>query len=121
MTSQEDMMGTGVGERTPLEGPDKERLFLSPLPVQEMGSAVEFPIEDARNGGIDIHLPLPDGEWPGSEYSSLLSFHWEVVTMVEIEDDFPLKWVLPIQVLHDGSPRRMDILQIQSGRAEMVS
>ena len=121
MTSQEDVMGTGVGERTPLEGPDKERLFLSPLPVQEIGTAVEVSIEEAMNGGANLNLPLPDGEWPGSEYSTLLSFHWEVVIIVEIENDYPLKWVMPIQVMHDGSSRKMDVLPIQSSRAEMVS
>ena len=118
---QEDMMGTGIGERTPLEGPDKERLFLAPLPVQGSGELVEISVEDACDAGTTVNLPLPVGQWPGSEYSSLLSFHWEVVVIVEIEGDLPLKWVKPIQVSHDGSARSMAELPVQLSRAEMVT
>jgi hypothetical protein len=108
-------LGTGFGESTPLEGPDTERLFLSPLPVQCNGRSSDVSLK-----GESVSLKLPDGGWPGSEYHPLLAVHWEVVVRIERLENSPLLFVHPLIMKHDGSPCNVDVMPTQSGRSEMA-
>jgi len=108
-------LGTGFGESTPLEGPDTQRLFLSPLPVQRRGNASPAPLE-----GATLSLSLPDGEWPGSEYHPLFATHWEIILRIEREKDGPLLFVNPLIMKHDGRASHIPKMPTQSGRSEMA-
>ena len=108
-------LGTGVGESTPLEGPDFERLFLTPLPVQSNGTASSIPLD-----GGSVSLTLPDGDWPGSEYHPLFATHWELIIRIEREGDGPLIFVNPLLMKHDGRDCRIAEMPTQSGRSEMA-
>jgi hypothetical protein len=110
-----DEDGTGVGESTPLANPTtRERLFLEPLRVKARGETVEVDLESGQ-----AILPLPEGSWPGSEYSALISFHWELVLQVERRHGFPLLWVEPLLMQPGAGPFEVAQLPIQSGRLEM--
>ncbi len=108
-------LGTGVGESTPLEGPDFERLFLTPLPVQSNGTASSIPLD-----GGSVSLTLPDGDWPGSEYHPLFATHWELIIRIEREGEGPLIFVNPLLMKHDGRDCRIAEMPTQSGRSEMA-
>ncbi|MCH2637065.1 MAG: hypothetical protein MKZ56_01675 [Candidatus Thalassarchaeum sp.] len=107
-------LGTGFGESTPLEGPDTKRLFLSPLPVQRRGGATSISLE-----GGNFSLPMPDGDWPGSEYHPLFATHWELLIRIERENDGPLLFVKPLIMNHDGSACNVPDMPTQSGRSEL--
>lgn len=109
----ESELGTGFGESTPLQGPDSERLFLTPLRVLSRGERVDIPFE-----GDNISLPLPSGDWTGSEYHPLFGSHWEVLIHIERKNDGPLLYVQPILMEHDGSPCNIPEMPILSGRSE---
>ncbi len=108
-------LGTGFGESTPLEGPDTKRLFLSPHPVQSHGESVEIPLD----GGY-VELPMPDGDWPGSEYHPLVAVHWEVVVRINRNQDGDLLFVHPLLIEHDGSDCVIETMPIGSGRSELA-
>jgi len=108
-------LGTGFGESTPLEGPDTQRLFLSPLPVQKRGNACSVPLE-----GGTLNLALPDGDWPGSEYHPLFATHWELILRIERETDGPLLFVSPLIMKDDGRASHIPEMPTQSGRSEMA-
>jgi hypothetical protein len=108
-------LGTGFGESTPLEGPDTQRLFLSPLPVQKSGNACTVPLE-----GGTFSLSLPDGDWPGSEYHPLFATHWELIIRIERETDGPLLFVSPLIMKDDGRASNIPKMPTQSGRSEMA-
>ena len=108
-------LGTGFGESTPLEGPDAERLFLSPLPVRCKGRSSAVSMD-----GESISLELPSGSWPGSEYHPLFAVHWEVIVRIEREENGPLLFVHPLIMKHDGSPCNVQVMPTQSGRSEMA-
>ena len=108
-------LGTGFGESTPLQGPDAERLFLSPLPVLSRGEEVSLPLEGGR-----VTLPQPAGDWPGSEYHPLFACHWELLLRFEREVDGPLIFVKPLRVEHDGGACQIDVMPVQSGRSELA-
>ena len=107
-------LGTGFGESTPLEGPDTKRLFLSPLPVQRRGGATSISLE-----GGNFSLPMPEGDWPGSEYHPLFATHWELLIRIERENDGPLLFVKPLIMNHDGSACNVPDMPTQSGRSEL--
>ena len=108
-------LGIGFGESTPLQGPDAERLFLSPLPVLSRGGMVTLSFE-----GESTSLPMPDGDWPGSEYHPLFATHWEVLLRIERERDGPLIFVQPLLMRHDGTACIIDEMPVQSGRSELA-
>ncbi|MEC8927233.1 MAG: hypothetical protein VYB17_03140 [Candidatus Thermoplasmatota archaeon] len=108
-------LGTGFGESTPLEGPDTQRLFLSPLPVQKRGNSCSVPLE-----GGTLSLSLPDGNWPGSEYHPLFATHWELILRIERETDGPLLFVSPLIMKDDGRASNILEMPTQSGRSEMA-
>tara|TARA_E500000081_G_scaffold134403_1_gene146740 strand:- start:165 stop:1289 length:1125 start_codon:yes stop_codon:yes gene_type:complete len=108
-------LGTGFGESTPLEGPDAERLFLSPLPVRCNGRSSAISLE-----GETASLKLPTGGWPGSEYHPLFAVHWEVIVRIERDGNGPLLFVHPLIMKHDGSPCNVQVMPTQSGRSEMA-
>ena len=108
-------LGTGFGESTPLEGPDTQRLFLSPLPVQQRGNACPVPLD-----GATVNLSLPDGDWPGSEYHPLFATHWELILRIERESGGPLLFVSPLLMKDDGRASIIPEMPTQSGRSEMA-
>ena len=108
-------LGTGFGESTPLEGPDTQRLFLSPLLVQCSGT----PSDISLQGGT-VSLSLPEGDWPGSEYHPLFAAHWEVMIRIERKNDGDLLFVNPLIMKHDGRDCTIAEMPTQSGRSEMA-
>ena len=108
-------LGTGFGESTPLEGPDSERLFISPLPVQCSGAYSSISLE-----GDAVSLTLPEGDWPGTEYHPLFAVHWELVLRIERKQDGPLLFVYPLIMKHDGRDCNIAEMPTQSGRSEMA-
>mgnify|MGYP001275203308 CR=1 FL=1 len=108
-------LGTGFGESTPLEGPDTKRLFLSPHSVQARGGVTEVPLEGGK-----VSLPMPDGNWPGSEYHPLIAVHWEVIIRIKRDHEGPLLFVKPLLMKHDGSDCIIDEMPTQSGRSELA-
>ena len=108
-------LGTGFGESTPLEGPDTQRLFLSPLPVQQRGNTCLVPLD-----GATVNLSLPDGDWPGSEYHPLFATHWELILRIERKSDGPLLFVSPLLMKDDGRASIIPEMPTQSGRSEMA-
>jgi len=108
-------LGTGVGESTPLEGPDVKRLFLTPLSVQSNGPPSTISLE-----GGPVSLEVPNGNWPGSEYHPLFATHWEVVLRIKRVTDGSLIFVKPILMKHDGTDCIISEMPIQSGRSEMA-
>ena len=108
-------LGTGFGESTPLEGPDTQRLFLSPHPVQQRGEVTSIPLE-----GGSVELPMPNGDWPGSEYHPLIAVHWEIIVRIQRERDGPLLFVKPLMLKHDGSDCIIEEMPTQSGRSELA-
>ncbi|MEE2812378.1 MAG: hypothetical protein VX627_05065 [Candidatus Thermoplasmatota archaeon] len=109
----ESELGTGFGESTPLQGPDSERLFLTPLRVLSRGEKIDISFE----GGA-VTLDLPEGDWPGSEYHPLFGSHWEILIHIERDGDGPLLFVEPIIMNHDGSPCEISEMPVLSGRSE---
>ena len=107
-------LGTGIGESTPLQGPDAERLFLAPLPVVAKGDPVKVTKKSET-----VTIQLPHGNWPGTEYHPLFGSHWEILICIEQENDSPLLYVEPIIMQHDGSPCVIKKLPVQSGRSEL--
>ncbi|MBN17706.1 MAG: hypothetical protein CMB37_06075 [Euryarchaeota archaeon] len=108
-------LGTGYGESTPLEGPDSERLFLSPLQIQQSGDSVELDLE----GGI-ISLPMPESSWPGSEYHPIFACHWELQIMIKRDNLGPLLFVHPLIIQGSSDACIIDSIEIRSGRVEMA-
>ncbi|MEE2747336.1 MAG: hypothetical protein VX473_02580 [Candidatus Thermoplasmatota archaeon] len=108
-------LGTGVGESTPLEGPDIERHFLTPLSVQSNGPATPISLD-----GGDVSLELPNGDWPGSEYHPLFATHWELILRIKRDKDGPLIFVKPLIMKHDGRECLIPEMPTQSGRSEMA-
>jgi len=108
-------LGTGFGESTPLEGPDTQRLFLSPHPVQQRGEVKSIPLEDGT-----VELPMPNGDWPGSEYHPLIAVHWEIIVRIQREGDGPLLFVKPLLLKHDGRDCIIEEMPTQSGRSELA-
>ncbi|MDP6899429.1 MAG: hypothetical protein QGF94_01150 [Candidatus Thalassarchaeaceae archaeon] len=109
-------LGSGFGESTPLQGPDTQRLFMSPLPVLSRGEMVDLPLE-----GAELNLPLPDGDWPGSEYHPLFATHWEILIKIEREMDGPLIFVEHLIMEHDGGACIIEKMPVQSGRSEFAN
>ena len=108
-------LGTGFGESTPLEGPDSQRLFLSPHPVQKRGEVTNLPLD-----GGSVTLPMPSGDWPGSEYHPLIAVHWEVIVRIQRQADGPLLYVQPLLLNHDGRDCFIEDMPTQSGRSELA-
>ncbi len=108
-------LGTGFGESTPLEGPDSQRLFLSPHPVQARGEVTNISLD-----GGTVTLPMPNGDWPGSEYHPLIAVHWEVIIRIQRKTGGPLLFVNPLLLKHDGSDCIIDEMPTQSGRSELA-
>jgi hypothetical protein len=108
-------LGTGFGESTPLEGPDTQRLFLSPLPVQCSGKPSDISLQ-----GDTVTLSLPEGDWPGSEYHPLFATHWEVMIRIVRRNGGDLLFVNPLIMKHDGRNCTIAEMPTQSGRSEMA-
>lgn len=117
--SPQSELGVGVGEGTPLEGPDAERLFLSPLPVQISGAPSELDLSpDAQT----VEFTLPEGDWPGTRYAPLLAVHWELEIRVErAGKEGPLTWIEPLNVAHTNGSCTIPQMPVQSGRAELMT
>tara|TARA_B100001996_G_C18638537_1_gene584671 strand:- start:117 stop:1238 length:1122 start_codon:yes stop_codon:yes gene_type:complete len=108
-------LGTGYGESTPLEGPDTERLFLSPLQIQRPGDYVAVGFD-----GEELSLPMPEGNWPGSEYHPIFACHWELQLVVERENQGPLLFVHPLIIQGSQDACIIEDVMVRSGRIEMA-
>ena len=109
-----DEVGTGVGESTPMQSTTKRSVILEPMRIMSRSpwvSDIEI--------GVPFNIPMPDENWPGSVYSSLIAIHWEVVLEFEQLDGRRIAWVAPITMPQADIPTKITDSPVISGRAEL--
>ena len=109
-----DEVGLGVGESTPMQSTTKKSVILEPLRIMSRAQWVSD-IEV----GLPCKLSMPDENWPGSIYSSLIAIHWEVIFEFEQNDGKRIAWVSPIFVPQSNVVTDIPIAPVISGRAEL--
>ncbi|MDP6985842.1 MAG: hypothetical protein QGH38_01325 [Candidatus Thalassarchaeaceae archaeon] len=109
-----DYEGTGVGEATPMVVPNRRAAVLEPMRVMASGEWVNHDADSRR-----ISLPVPDANWPGTIYSSLIAIHWELVVEFISTHGSIFKWVEPVTIPHHSSSTSISTAPTRSGRAEM--
>ena len=109
--SSGDEHGTGVGEATPLPVEHARVLLLEPLRVRALGpyvpSGAEFP----------LRLEGPEERWPGTIYSSVIAFHWEIHVHAEWNGT-SVRWVKPVIMPQTDEPVIIDELPLRGARSE---
>jgi len=109
--SSGDEHGTGVGEATPLPVEHARVLLLEPLRVRALGpyvhSGAEFP----------LRLEGPEQRWPGTIYSSVIAFHWEIHVHAEWNGT-SVRWVKPVIMPQTDEPVIIDELPLRGARSE---
>ena len=109
-----DEVGTGVGESTPMQSTSKKQVILEPLRMMAHGSW-----KSKIEVGTPFKLSVPEGQWPGSVYSSLIAIHWELILEFVSNDGRKIKWVSPILMPHPMKDTVIPIAPVISGRAEL--
>jgi len=109
-----DEAGTGVGEAMPMQVSENKMLMLEPMRIMESGNWVDISERDL----LDIEVPLPTNDWPGTIYSDLIAVHWEMVIQCKREL-VDCKWVQPIQMEDSKGPTSIDSAPVKSGRVEL--
>ncbi len=109
-----DYEGTGVGEATPMVVPNRRAAVLEPMRVMSSGEWVYHEAESSR-----LSLPVPDANWPGTVYSSLIAIHWEVVVEFKSTNGTKFMWVEPVTIAHHSCRTAISPAPTRSGRAEM--
>ena len=83
--------------------------------MQQRGEVTSIPLEDGT-----VELPMPNGDWPGSEYHPLFAVHWEVIIRIKRDSGGPLLFVKPLLLKHDGRDCIIEDMPTQSGRSELA-
>ena len=104
--------GSGVGESTPLLiGQGSSQLFQEPMRLRAEGRPVTL------QSGLN-EVEMPEGPWPGSEYGSLVSIHYELVFSLKFTKGRTLHWIHPLNVSAGETPHQVPNPIIDSGRLE---
>ena len=74
-----DYEGTGVGEATPMVVPNRRAAILEPMRIMSSGEWV-----NQYADSINESLPLPNANWPGTIYSSLIAVSYTHLTLPTI-------------------------------------
>ena len=109
-----DEVGSGVGESTPMQSTTKKSVILEPLRIMSHSQWVS----DIAVG-TPFKLIMPEGEWPGTVYSSLIAIHWEVVFEFEQIDGKRISWVSPLIIPQSDEYTEIPVAPVISGRAEL--
>jgi len=109
-----DEVGSGVGESTPMQSTTKRPVILEPLRIMSRSQWISDIVV-----GVPFKLPMPDQNWPGSVYSSLIAIHWEIVLEFKQLDGRRIAWVAPVVIPQAEMPTEIDITPVISGRAEL--
>ena len=109
-----DYEGTGVGEATPMVVPNRRAAILEPMRIMSSGEWV-----NQYADSINESLPLPNANWPGTIYSSLIAIHWELVVEFISTGGTKFKWVEPVKIAHHSSRTEISSAPTRSGRAEL--
>jgi len=109
-----DEVGLGVGESTPMQSTTKKSVILEPLRIMSRSQWVSD-IEV----GLPCKLCMPNENWPGSIYSSLIAIHWELIIEFEQNDGRRIAWVSPIFIPQSNVATDIPIAPVISGRAEL--
>jgi len=110
-----DEVGLGVGESTPMQSTTKKSVILEPFRIMGRSKWVS----DIEVGS-PCKLCMPDENWPGSIYSSLIAIHWEVIFEFEQDDGRRIAWVSPIIVPQSNVVTDIPMAPVISGRAELT-
>ena len=112
--SSGDEVGSGVGEATPMQSATKKPVILEPLRIM---SRSEWVSDIAV--GTTFKLNMPEENWPGTIYSSLIAIHWEIVIEFEQKDGRRISWVSPIIMPQSDVATEIPVAPVISGRAEL--
>ena len=103
--------GTGGGEDLPMQTNEiKGGLFLKPMRIMNQSEII--PLADGPTT-----ISPPSGKWPGTIFSSLIRIHWELIVVIERENQSELLWVQPLKVKHSSNYTETTAT-VNSGRAE---
>ena len=109
-----DEVGSGVGESTPMQSTSKRSVILEPMRIMSQSKWVS---------GIEIKqpfkIPMPEENWPGSVYSSLIAIHWEITIEFEQLDGRRISWVSPVIIPQSDHSTEIPVAPVISGRAEL--
>jgi hypothetical protein len=109
-----DEVGAGVGESTPMQSTSKKSVILEPLRIMSHGSwTSEIDV------GSPFKLTLPEGQWPGTVYSSLIAIHWEIIIEFVETDGRKIMWISPVIMPQSKIDTVIEIAPVISGRAEL--
>lgn len=109
-----DEVGSGVGESTPMQSTTKKPVILEPLRIM---SRSEWVTDLAI--GKTFKLSMPEANWPGTVYSSLIAIHWEIVIEFEQKDGRRISWVAPVIMPQADEYTEIPVAPVISGRAEL--
>ena len=103
--------GTGGGEDLPMHNNEiKGGLFLKPMRIMNQSEII--PLENDSTT-----ISPPSGKWPGTIFSSLIRIHWELIVIIERENQSELLWVQPLKVKHSSNYTETTAT-VNSGRTE---
>ena len=103
--------GTGGGEDLPMQTNEiKGGLFLKPMRIMNQSEII--PLVDGTTT-----ISSPSGKWPGTIFSSLIRIHWELIVVIERENQSELLWVQPLKVKHSSNYTETTAT-VNSGRTE---
>ncbi len=109
-----DEVGSGVGESTPMQSTTKRSVILEPLRIMSHSQWVSD-----ISVGTPFKLSMPEGNWPGTVYSSLIAIHWEIVIEFEQNDGKRISWVSPVIIPQSDDYTEIPVAPVISGRAEL--
>ncbi len=112
--ASDDEVGIGVGESTPMQLSTRRSVILEPMRILESGS---WKSGIYNRGRIDLNLP--ELQWPGTVYSSLIAVHWEIVIEFLDSDDSIIKWVSPLIMPQSNEKVSVTKTPTRSGRSEL--
>ena len=106
--------GTGGGEDLPMQTNEiKGGLFLKPMRI--MNQSEIMPLGESAST-----ISPPSGKWPGTIFSSLIRIHWELIVVIERENQSELLWVQPLKVKHSSNYTETTAT-VNSGRFNIAS
>jgi hypothetical protein len=88
----------------------KGGLFLKPMRIMNQSEIIPL-------GENASTISPPSGKWPGTIFSSLIRIHWELIVVIERENQSELLWVQPLKVKHSSNYTETTAT-VNSGRAE---
>ena len=109
-----DEVGSGVGESTPMQSTTIKPVILEPMRMMSHGEWLT-----GMDLGMPYNLMLPEEEWPGSVYSSLIAIHWEILIEFVESNGRKIKWIFPVLMPQSDFDTEIAVAPVISGRAEL--